>query len=176
VEPYVLFMSGKFINKMKKAFKIGTLARKPFKDVATVLGYSPVEISSKEAKEYFDRLAPSLKDLARGIIQAFFIPAGLLSRKNYITQEILDIGDFSLLHFATFVGRMVKKTYFGCIVLPKSESGLESSKNFFKTILSKVGQNPIDDKGWKDTLPAREKFIAEKIKGSDRNLWPEIAS
>ena len=146
MEPYILFMNGRFTKKMKKAFKIGALARKPFKDIASMLVYSPVEVSSKEAKEYFNQLAPSLKDLAHGIIQALFIPAGLLSTKSYITQEILDLGDFSLLHFATFVGRMVKKTYFGCIILPKSESGIESSKNFLKTIISKVGENPIDEK------------------------------
>ncbi len=176
MEPYILFMNGKFLKKMKKSFKIGSLARKPFRDVAKTMGYSPKEVNLKEAKEYLYKAKITLKEAAIDLIHSLFLPGGTLFNKVYLTQEMLDLGDFTLLHFATLVGKLIKKTYFGCLVIPKNENGLKSSRNFFKTIISRVAEEPISEEEWKEILPARERFIEQNIDGSDRNLWIEISS
>lgn len=181
-EPFVLFVSKKFLDKASKFFGLGLLARKPALDIFKKLGVQLIELDREQAKNAIERVGESkgisisTAKLIKGLALAFFLPTGLFlaTLKKVHYRSGLETDDFILVELLAEIPRAFRTTLFYDVwlVVPKSEKGGEKAKELIKGIIERVRETPLSDEDWEHLKPIREKLSGKlEIKGLYENLW-----
>ncbi|MDI9642696.1 MAG: hypothetical protein QFX37_04165 [Archaeoglobales archaeon] len=184
-EPFVLFISKKFLDKASKVFGLGFLARKPALDIFKKLGVQLTELDRDQAKNAIEKVGESkginisTAQLIKGLALAFFLPTGifLATLKKVHYRSGFETDDFILVELLAEIPRAFKTTLFYDIWLfvSKSEKGGEKVKELIKEVFGKVGEVPLSNEDWENLKPIREKLSGKlEIKGLYENLWKTI--
>ncbi|MGB9658924.1 MAG: hypothetical protein ACPLY9_00160 [Nitrososphaerales archaeon] len=184
LEPYILYVGKSFMDKARKEFGIGVLARKPLLEIFQKLGIQFNEIDRDEAKRQLDLIAqiPSLtistSDLIKNISLALFTPAAIFMsfKKKMVFRTGIDLGDSIILEFLSEIPRAFRPSliYDIWLIIPKTIEGAKRSREMMKTIKNKVGEVPITDEEWGRMEPIRTGLAETGIIGTSYNLWQTI--
>ncbi|MEM0214990.1 MAG: hypothetical protein QXI54_04095 [Archaeoglobaceae archaeon] len=184
-EPFVLFVSKRFLDKASKVFGLGFLARKPALDIFKKLGVSLTELDREQAKNAVERVGESkginisTAQLIKGLALAFFLPTGvfLATLKKVHYRSGLETEDFIFVELLAEIPRAFRTTLFYDVwlVVPKSEKGGEKIRELVKQIVKRVDENPLSVEDWENLKPIREKLSGKlEIKGLYEDLWISI--
>jgi hypothetical protein len=81
-DPFVLYVSKRFMDKASKTFGLGFLVRKPLVEILRKMGVAFEELDRDKAKMALDRIGESKSvtvstgQLVKGLALAFFLPTG----------------------------------------------------------------------------------------------------
>jgi len=184
-EPFILYMSKRFIDKLYKTFGLGFIVRKPLTKILEKMNVSFKELDRDEAKTALDRLGESkgitinVGQIIKNLALVFFTPTTLfmaMMKKVYYVSGA-ETEDGILLEFQAQIPRAFRTTLFYNIwlVVPKSEAGEANIKQLIKTIVEKTGAPPLTDDEWEGVKPIVEKFMGKlEVKGATENLWKTL--
>lgn len=181
-EPFVLYVSKRFLDKASKAFGLGFLVRKPLMEILKKMDVKYKELEREEAKAALEQLAESkgiaitTGELVKSLALAFFLPTGvfLASLKKVHYRSGVEMEDGIILEFLAEIPRALRPTLFYDIwlIVPKTEAGADNIKHLIKAMVEKVGVAPLNEEEWDDARPIREKLEGKlQIKGISENLW-----
>ncbi|MEM2176287.1 MAG: hypothetical protein QXN34_03025 [Archaeoglobaceae archaeon] len=184
-EPFILYVSKRFIDKASKTFGLGFLVRKPVLEIFRKLGVDFVELGRDEAKKVIEELGESkgvtisTAQLLKGLALAFFLPTGIFiaTLKKIHYRSGLDTKDFVFIEFLAEIPRALRTTLFYDIwlVVPKSEKGSENVRKLIMKIVETVQSEPLTEDEWENLKPIREKLSGKiEIKGATENLWGKL--
>ena len=185
VEPYILYVSKKFLDQANKTFKLGFLVRKPLLEILKKMGLKVNELDRDEAKRAIEQISEtkgmtiSTAQLIRNVALAFFVPTGifLATMKKTIFRGAYDLGDSIIVELLAEIPRLLKPSLYYDIwlTIPRNLEGYERSKQIFNEIRKKVGIQPMDKEEWEALQPMIEKLSKSlTIKGLSENLWEKI--
>lgn len=184
-EPFVLYVSKRFIDKASKTFGLGFIVRKPLIGILEKMGVSFKELSRDEAKVALDRLAESegiavsLSQLIKNVALAFLLPTGILmaAMKKVIYRSGVETEDSIILEFMAEIPRAFRPSliYDIWLVVPKSNAGEENTKQLIKAIVERTRTPPLTEDEWEDLKPIIEKYMKKlEVRGAAENLWKSI--
>lgn len=184
-EPFVLYVSKRFMDKASKSFGLGFLVRKPVLEIAKKLNLNFVEIEREEAKNAIERLGESKgitlskSDLFKSLALAFFLPTGafVAAMKKIHYRSGIENEDYIFIEFLSEIPRAFKTTLFFDVwlIIPKTETGGEKAVELLRNIVEKVGTTPITDEEWQNLKPIREKLAGKiALSGVAENLWSQF--
>ncbi|MGB9727675.1 MAG: hypothetical protein ACPLZF_04625 [Nitrososphaeria archaeon] len=185
IEPFVLYVSKRFVDRASKAFSLGFLVRKPLLEILKKLNVSFRELDRDEAKLALERLGESKAitvstgQLLKGLALAFFLPTGLFmaTLKKVFYRSGAETDDAIILEFLAEIPRAFKPTLFYDIwlIVPKSEVGASNTIKLVKAIVDKTEATPLDEKEWEDLKPIVEKLGSRlEVRGVTENLWKTL--
>ncbi|MEM2934525.1 MAG: hypothetical protein QXL78_06320 [Methanocellales archaeon] len=96
-EPFILYVSKRFLDRASKTLGLGFLVRKPLMEILKKMDIRYKELEREEAKAALEQLAEAkgipitAGELVKSLALAFFLPTGvfLASLKKYsIAQEL----------------------------------------------------------------------------------------
>ncbi|MBC7091894.1 MAG: hypothetical protein H5T50_08335 [Nitrososphaeria archaeon] len=182
VEPFILYFSKRFVDKLSKTFGLGLIVRKPLVEIFKKMGYNFVELDRDQAKEALERfgksegITVSLSQLIESLTLAFFLPTGLFlaTLKKVYYRSGIETKDNIILEFLAEIPRAFKPTLFYDIwlIVPKNVVGEEDVKRILKMMVERTGETPLTDEEWENVKPIIEKLKGKlEIKGVAENLW-----
>lgn len=185
VEPFILYVSKRFIDKASKTFGLGFIVRKPLVEILRKMNVPLKELDRDEAKAALDGISESkgitvtTGQLIKGLALAFFLPTGLFiaTLKKVYYRSGAETEDSIILEFLAEIPRMLKPTLFYDIwlVVPKTKAGEANTKQLIKTIVEKTGIPPLNEEEWENAKPIVEKLKGKlEVKGVAENLWGSI--
>jgi hypothetical protein len=185
VEPFVLYVSKRFIDKASKTFSLGFIVRKPLVEIIKKMDVRFKELSRDEAKAALDRIAESsgitvsASQLVKTLALAFLLPTGifLAALKKVFYRSGVETDDCVMLEFLTEIPRAFRPSLFYDVwlIVPKTEIGAGNTKQLIKKIVVAVGTPPINEEEWEDAKPIREKLAGKlELKGVTENLWASL--
>ncbi|MEM2687834.1 MAG: hypothetical protein QW796_05760 [Thermoproteota archaeon] len=185
VEPFVLYLSKRFIDRASKTFDLGLIVRKPLIGLLKKMNVSFRELDRDEAKVALDRIAESegitvtTGQLIKGLALAFFLPTSIFiaTLKKVFYRCGAETEDSIMLEFLAEIPRMFRPTLFYDIwlIVPKTEAGEASVKQLIKTIVEKTGTAPLTEEEWENLQPIIEKLKGKlEVKGVTENLWKTL--
>ncbi|MDW7969931.1 MAG: hypothetical protein RMH77_05975 [Sulfolobales archaeon] len=185
VEPFVLYVSKRFLDRASKTFGLGLIVRKPLVEILRRLNVSFNELGRDEAQEALNRVSESkglniaLSQLIRNLALALFLPTGVLmaSLKKVHFRSGVETNDYLILEFLAEIPRAFKPTLFYDIwvVVPKADSGESRVKELIKSIVERTNVPPLTDDEWNDLQPIVEKLKGKlEAKGVTENLWRSL--
>jgi len=185
VEPFLLYVSKRFLDKSSKVFNLGFIVRKPLVEIMKKMGLDFKELDRDEAKTALERvgeagnLTISVGQLVKSLALAFFLPTGLFyaTLKKVFYRAGVETENFIILEFLAEIPRAFRSSLFYDIwlVVPKNPDGVEESKRLVKGVVEKVGAPPLTQEEWRDAEPIREKLSGRlEVKGLSENLWPSL--
>ncbi len=181
-EPFVLYVSKRFMDKASKTFGLGIFTRKPLVEILKKMGVAVEELDRDKAKIALERLGESkgitvsTAQLIKGLSLAFFLPTGifLATLKKVYYRSGAETNDGLILEFLAEIPRAFRSSLFYDVwlVVPKTESGETNIKQLLKTIVDKTGVPPLTEEEWEDAKPIVEKLKDKiQIKGIKENFW-----
>ena len=181
-EPFVLYVSKRFVDKASKTFGLGFLVRKPLLEIIKKMGVRFEELDRDEAKVALERIGESsgitisVGQLVKALALALFLPTGVFfaTLKKVYYRSGVETEDYVMLEFLAEIPRAFRPTLFYDIwlVVPKTEAGAENTKQLIKKIVEKVGAPPLNEEEWEGAKPIREKLAGQlEVKGATENLW-----
>jgi len=185
-EPFVLYVSARFMREAFKTFGLGLMAaRRPLAEILKKLNISFNELSRDEAKAALDRIGESkgmtitVSQLIKNLTLTFFLPTTPLMAmaKKIFYRCGIETGDSIILEFNAEIPRMFRPTLFYDIwlVVPKSEIGEANTKQLIKMIVEKTGTSPLTEEEWENAQPLIEKLKGKlEVKGATENLWKTL--
>ncbi|MEM0217411.1 MAG: hypothetical protein QXM73_01475, partial [Candidatus Nezhaarchaeales archaeon] len=169
-EPFVLYVSKRFIDKASKTFGLGLIVRKPLVEILRKMNVKFKELDRDEAKAALDRIAETrgitvtASQLIKSLALAFFLPTGVFiaTMKKVFYRSGVETEDSIILEFLAEIPRVFRPTLFYDIwlIVPKTDIGELNAKQIIKTIVEKTGASPLTEEEWEDAKP-----IIEKLKG-----------
>jgi len=182
-DPFVLYISKRFIDAASKTFGLGFLTRKPLVEILRKMGVAFEELDRDEAKIALERIGESkgvtvsTGQLIKGLALAFFLPTGvfLATLKKVFYRSGAETEDGLILEFLAEIPRAFRPSLFYDIwlVVPKTEAGEKNIKQLIKTIMEKTGAPPLTEEEWENAKPIIEKLEGKiQVKGVTENLWP----
>jgi len=184
-EPFMLYVSKRFVDRASKTFGLGLIVRKPLVDILRSMGVAFTELGRDEARRALDRVAESsgvsisTAQLVKGLVLAFLLPTGvffaMIKKVHY--RAGIEAEGYIMLEFLAEIPRAFRSTLFYDIwlVIPKSEEGAVEAAKTLREIVSRVGAQPLTEDEWRDTEPIREKLAGKiEVKGLTENLWATI--
>ncbi len=185
IEPFVLYVSKRFLDKASKSFSLGFLVRKPLLEIFKKMGLKFKELERDEAKEALSQIAETkgipitIGQLVKTLALAFFVPTGifLATIKKVFYRSGIDISDSIILEFLAEIPRAFRPSliYDIWLIVPKTAEGSENAKRIIKEIVDKVAVPPLTEEEWEDLKPIREKLAGRlEIKGILENLWKSL--
>jgi len=181
MEPFVLFVNKKFMDKASKVFGLGFLARKRMLQIFEKLGIQFLELDREGAKNAIEKIGEargvnvSTSQVVKGLALAFFLPSGLfvatMKKVHYICG--METDGFVFLEFLAEIPRAFRTTLFYGVwlVVPKDEKGAEMARQLIKDIVRRVGEIPLNDEDWENLRAIREKLSKLEVKGISENHW-----
>jgi hypothetical protein len=184
-EPFVLYVSKRFLDKASKAFGLGFIVRKPLVEIFEKMGVTFKELDRDEARAALDRIGEtkgmtvSTGQLVKGLALAFFLPTGafLATLKKVFYRSGAETEDGVMLEFLAEIPRAFRPTMFYDIwlIVPKTQEGEENMKGVIMTIVERAGVTPLDDEEWEGVKPITEKIAGKiQVKGITENLWKSL--
>lgn len=181
-DPFILFVSKRFMDKASKTFGLGFLVRKPLVEILKKMGVAFEELDRDKAKMALERLEESkgvtvsTSQLVKGLALAFFLPTGvfLATLKKVFYRSGAETEDGLILEFLAEIPRALRPSLFYDVwlVVPKTEAGETSIKQLIKGIVEKTGAPPLTDEEWENAKPIIEKLEGKiQVKGITENLW-----
>jgi len=181
-EPFVLYVSKRFMDKASKTFGLGILTRKPLVEILKKMGVAFEELDRDKAKVALDRIGESkgvtvsTAQLVKGLALAFFLPTGvfLATLKKVFYRSGAETEDGLILEFLAEIPRAFRPSLFYDVwlVVPKKGSGEASIKQLLQTIVEKTGVPPLTEEEWENAKPIIEKLEGKiQVKGITENLW-----
>jgi hypothetical protein len=185
IEPFVLYVSKRFLDRASKSFSLGFLVRKPLLEIFKKMGLEFKELERDEAKEVLTQIAETggipitTSQLIKTLALAFFVPTGifLAAVKKVFYRSGIDISDSIILEFLAEIPRAFRPSliYDIWLVVPKTIEGSEKAKRIIREVVDKVAAPPLTEGEWEDLKPIREKLAGRlEIKGILENLWKSI--
>ncbi|MEM2021149.1 MAG: hypothetical protein QXP80_02845 [Zestosphaera sp.] len=184
-EPFMLYVSKRFIDKASKTFGLGLIVRKPLADILRRMGVGFVELDRDEAQRALDRVAESkgmkvsTAQLIKGLALAFLLPTGVFMAmlKKVLYRAGIETDDYIMLEFLAEIPRAFRPTIFYDIwlVILKSDDGGVKAVSTLREIVRRVGAPPLSEEEWRDAEPIREKLAGRiEVRGLTENLWTSI--
>jgi hypothetical protein len=184
-EPFILYVSKRFMDKASKSFGLGFLARKPMVEILGKMGVAFKELDRDEAKIALERIGESkgvtvsAGQLMKGLALALFLPTGvfLSTLKKVFYRSGAETEDGLILEFLAEIPRAFRPSLFYDIwlVVPKTEVGAANLMILIKRIVEKTGAPPLTEEEWEDARPIVEKLRGRiQVRGAAENLWPEF--
>lgn len=184
-EPFVLYVSKRFLDKASRTFNLGLIVRKPLIDILKKMNVSFKELSRDEAKAILDKTSESkgltitASQVIKSLALAFFVPTSIFiaTLKKVFYRAGAETEDSIILEFLAEIPRVFMPTLFYDIwlIIPKNKSGEASTKNLIKTIVEKTGTEPLTEDEWNNLQPIVEKIKGSlQVKGVAENLWKSI--
>jgi isopentenyl diphosphate isomerase/L-lactate dehydrogenase-like FMN-dependent dehydrogenase len=185
MEPFVLYVSKRFLDRASKTLKLGFLVRKPLLEIFKKMDLEFKELKREEAKEALDKIAEAkgipvtTGQLVKNLALAFFVPTGLFlaAVKKVFYRSGAEIGDNIMLEFLAEIPRAFRPSI-TCdvwLVVPKTAEAGGDAKRIIKAIVEKVGVPPMTEEEWESLKPIREKLAGKlEIKGISENLWTSL--
>lgn len=185
VEPFLLYVSKRFLDKASKSFKLGLIVRRPLVEILKRIGVDFKELERDEAKSALEEVAEakgltvSVGQLLKSLALAFLLPTGLFYatlRKVYYRAGVETEG-FLILEFLAEIPRALRSSLFYDIwlVVPKTPEGAGEAKRLLKAIVEMVEAPPITSDEWMDAEPIREKLEGRlEVRGLMENLWSSL--
>jgi hypothetical protein len=183
-QPFVLFVSKRFIDSAKKPFDLGLVVRKPLLKMLQGLNVGFTELDRDEVKRRIDEVASSkgmtisTGDMIKRLSLSMLTPTALViaAKKKVTFLSAADLGDSLIAEFVCEIPRAFRPSliYFAWLVVPRSRDGGARALQVFKAIAGKVASEPITDEEWDGAEPARKTFAESGVKGSEENLWRSL--
>lgn len=184
-DPFVLYVSKRFVDKASKTFGLGFIARKPLTKILEKMDVSFKELDRDEAKAALDRLAESkgitvtASQIIKNLALTFFLPTTLLmaAMKKVIYSYGVETEDSIMLVFVAEIPRAFRPTlfYFIWLIVPKTEAGEANAKQLIRAIVEKTGAAPLTEEEWESLQPIVEKLRWKlEAKGVTENLWETL--
>ncbi|MGC8975381.1 MAG: hypothetical protein ACP5KB_04205 [Thermoprotei archaeon] len=184
-EPFMLYVSKRFVDRASKVFGLGLIVRKPLVDILRKMGVQFTELDRDEARKTLEAVTESKNvsistaQLVKGLALAFLLPTGVFiaTLKKVLYRAGIETRDYVMLEFLAEIPRAFRPTVFYDIwlVIPKSEEGAAEATRILKEIVSRVGAPPLTEEEWRDAEPIREKLAGKiEVRGLTNNLWTEI--
>jgi hypothetical protein len=184
-DPFVLYVSKRFMDKASKTFGLGFLVRKPLVEILRKMGVAFEELVRDKAKMALDGIGESKSvtvftgQLVKGLALAFFLPTGafLATLKKVLYRSGAETEDGLILEFLAEIPKAFKPSLFydGWLVVPKTEAAETSIKQLIKTIVEKTGAQPLTEEEWENAKPIIEKLEGKiQVKGVTENLWKTL--
>jgi hypothetical protein len=185
IEPFILYVSKRFIDKASKTFGLGFIVRKPLVEIFKKMDVRFKELDRDEAKAALDRIAESsgtavsVSQLVKTLALAFFLPTGifLATLKKVFYRSGVETDDCVVLEFLAEIPRAFRPSLFYDIwlIVPRTDVGAENTKQLIKKIVETVGAPPINEEEWENAKPIREKLAGKlEVKGVTENLWESL--
>lgn len=185
LEPFLLYVSKRFLDKASKAFNFGLIVRRPLVEIMKRVGVDFKELEREEARAALERvgeaggLTVSVGQLVKSLALAFLLPTGLFyaTLKKVFYRAGVETENFIILEFLAEIPRALRPSLFYdlWLVVPKNSGGVEESKRLVKAIVEMVGAPPLTQEEWRDAEPIREKLSGRlEVRGLDENLWPSL--
>ena len=185
VEPFMVYVSKRFVDAASKTFGLGFIVRKPLVDILRKMGVAFVELDSGKAQRALDRVAASksidisVAQLVKNLALAFLLPTGVFmaTLKKVYYRAGVETDDYILLEFLAEIPRPFRPTVFYDIwlVVPKSSEGASKVTSLLREIVRKVGAPPLTEEEWRNAEPIREKLAGRiKVKGLTENIWATL--
>jgi len=184
-EPFVLYVSKRFIDKASKTFGLGLIVRKPLVEILRKMNVKFKELDRDEAKAALDRIAETrgitvtASQLIKSLALAFFLPTGVFiaTMKKVFYRSGVETEDSIILEFLAEIPRVFRPTLFYDIwlIVPKTDIGELNAKQIIKTIVEKTGASPLTEEEWEDAKPIIEKLKGRlEVKGITENFWKNL--
>jgi len=184
-DPFVLYVSKRFMDKASKTFGLGFLVRKPLVEILRKMGVAFEELDRDKAKMALDRIGESKSvtvstgQLVKGLALAFFLPTGafLAALKKVLYRSGAETEDGLILEFLAEIPKAFRPSLFYDVwlVVPKTEAAETSIKQLIKTIVEKTGAQPLTEEEWENAKPIIEKLEGKiQVKGVTENLWKTL--
>lgn len=181
-EPFLLYVSKRFLDKASKNFKLGLIVRKPLTEILKRIGVDFRELDRDEAKSAIEEIAEakgltvSASQLVKSLALAFLLPTGLFyaTLKKVYYRAGIETEGFIILEFLAEIPRALRASLFYDIwlVVPKTPGGAEDAKRLIKAIVEIVEAPPITPEEWREAEPIREKLAGRlEVNGLNENLW-----
>ncbi len=185
VEPFLLFVSKRFLDKASKSLKLGLIARRPLVEIMKRFDLDFKELDRDEAKSALEGIAEakgltiSVSQLLKSLALAFLLPTGLFysTLKKVYYRAGIETEAFIILEFLAEIPRALRASLFYDIwlVVPKTLEGAEDAKRLVKAVVEMVEAPPITQEEWREAEPIREKLSGRlDVKGLTENLWPSL--
>jgi len=180
-EPFMLYVSKRFLDRASKAFGLGLIVRKPLVEFLKRMNVPLRELGTGEAKEALNRVYESgitVGQVAKSLALALFVPTGILTStmKKVIYRSGVETEDAVMLEFLVEVPKMFKTLFYDMwLILPKTEAANEKTKQLMRKIVEKAGTEPLSEEEWEDLQPVVEKLRGKlEVRGATENLWKTI--
>ncbi|MEM4978839.1 MAG: hypothetical protein QXZ58_07460, partial [Candidatus Nezhaarchaeales archaeon] len=119
-EPFVLYVSKRFIDKASKTFGLGLIVRKPLVEILRKMNVKFKELDRDEAKAALDRIAETrgitvtASQLIKSLALAFFLPTGVFiaTMKKVFYRSGVETEDSIILEFLAEIPRVFRPTLF----------------------------------------------------------------
>ncbi|MGC8860465.1 MAG: hypothetical protein ACP5KL_03490 [Thermoplasmata archaeon] len=181
-EPFVLYVSKRFLDKASKAYGLGLLVRKPLLDILMKMNVNCRELERDEARAALERLSESMGskvstgEILKNLAIAFFVPTGIIfaSLKKVYYRSGMETDEAIILEFLAEIPRAFRTTLFYDIwlVVPKTAEGGRRIKGIIKEIVSRTGATPLTEEEWEIARPIVEKLRGGlQVNGISENLW-----
>jgi hypothetical protein len=184
VQPFVLFVSKRFIDSAKKPFDLGLITRKPLLKMLQGLRVVFTELDRDEVKRRIDEIASSkgmaisTGDMIKRLSLSMFTPTAIImaAKKKVTFLCAADSDDSLIAEFVCEIPRVFRPSliYHAWLVVPKSPEGGAKTVQVFKAIVEKAASEPITDEEWNAAEPVRKTFAESGVKGAEENLWRSI--
>lgn len=185
VEPFILYVSKRFLDRASKVFGLGFIVRKPLIEIFRKLNIPFKELERDEAQEVINSIAESkglditVSRLLKNLTLALFLPTGILlaALKKVHYRAGIDTEYGVILEFLAEIPRAFKPTLFYDIwvVVPKTTEGEVKVKQTIKSILEKTGVPPLTQEEWENVQPIVEKLRGKlELKGLTEDLWKSL--
>ncbi|MCX8204644.1 MAG: hypothetical protein N3H31_03240 [Candidatus Nezhaarchaeota archaeon] len=184
-EPFMLYVSKRFLDKASKTFSLGFIVRKPLMEILKKMGVPFRELDRDEVKAALDKVAETkgititVSQLIKSLALAFFLPTGLImaALKKVHYRSGAETEDSIMLEFLVEIPRAFRPTLFYDIwlIVPKTEDGAENAKRLVKKIVEKTGAPPLLEEEWENLQPVIEKLKGKlEVRGVAENLWATL--
>ncbi|MEM2575102.1 MAG: hypothetical protein QXX60_01230 [Sulfolobales archaeon] len=185
VEPFLLYVSKRFVDRASKVFGLGFIVRKPLTEILRRLNVTFRELERDEAQEAINRVAGtkgisiSVSQLLKNLTLALFLPTGVFmaTLKKIHYRSGAEMEDSIILEFLAEIPRAFKPTLFYDIwvIIPKTAEGEARVKQIIKSIVEKTDVPPLTQDEWDDVQPIVEKLKGKlELKGLTENLWVSL--
>ncbi len=181
-QPFVLFVSKRFVDLAKKSFGLGFVVRKPLVRMLQSMGVGFAEVDRNEAMRRLDEVASSrnvvvsVGDVIKNVILSLLTPTVLLmaAKKKVVFVSAADTGDCLFMEFFCEIPRAFRSSliYYTWLVIPKNSDGGVRTRQMLRAVVGKVGAEPITKEEWGLAEPIRSMFAG--VAGSEENLWQSL--
>ncbi len=182
-EPFMLYISKRFMDKASKAFNLGLITRKPLVKILEKMNVDFREISREEARGSLERIGSSkgatvsTGQVVKNLALAFFLPTGVfyaaLKKVHYISGAETD--DSIMMEFLAEIPRAFRPTLFYYIWLFVPKTGGENTKKLIREIVERTGVSPLNEEEWENVRPIVEKLAGRiEARGVAENLWESL--
>ncbi|MEM4727439.1 MAG: hypothetical protein QXD04_04220 [Candidatus Bathyarchaeia archaeon] len=185
VEPFLLYVSKRFLDKASKSFKLGLIVRRPLVEILRKIDVDFKELDRDEARSALEGIAEAkgltvtASQLVKSLALAFLLPTGLFyaTLKKVYYRAGIETEGFIILEFLAEIPRALRASLFYdlWLVVPKTPEGAGDAKRLVKAVVEMVEAPPITAEEWREAEPIREKLAGRlDVKGLNENLWTSL--